>query len=75
MKTHHPCHLRSQPKLKTSALGGPGWDIILEFAATKMSLPRGEKCLKEVFGTVYVASDWKPVINIVMDAEEDSAVA
>ncbi|KAJ7730499.1 hypothetical protein B0H14DRAFT_2640224 [Mycena olivaceomarginata] len=40
-----------------------------------MSLPQAEKRLKEVSGTGYVASDWKPVLDVVMDTEEDSAVA
>ncbi|KAF8205728.1 hypothetical protein K438DRAFT_1447001, partial [Mycena galopus ATCC 62051] len=51
-----------------------GWDVVLEFATTKMSLPQAEKRLKEILGAGYVASDWKPVLDVVMDAEEDSAV-
>ncbi|KAJ7435991.1 hypothetical protein B0H11DRAFT_1937097 [Mycena galericulata] len=52
-----------------------GWDVILEFATTKMSLPQAEKCLKQIFGTGYVASDWKAALDVVMDSEEDSAIA
>ncbi|KAJ7444243.1 hypothetical protein B0H11DRAFT_1931192 [Mycena galericulata] len=52
-----------------------GWDVILEFATTKMSLPQAEKCLKQIFGTGYVASDGKAALDAVMDSEEDSAIA
>ncbi|KAJ7506460.1 hypothetical protein B0H11DRAFT_2219827 [Mycena galericulata] len=52
-----------------------GWDVILEFATTKMSLPQAEKCLKQIFGTGYVASDGKAALDAVMDSEENSAIA
>jgi hypothetical protein len=69
-----PPSLRSTLTAETENLHA-GWDIILEFATTKMSLPQAEKRLKEIFGTGYVASDWKPAFDAVVDAKEDSAVA
>ncbi|KAJ7877070.1 hypothetical protein B0H14DRAFT_3785190 [Mycena olivaceomarginata] len=66
----------SPPQLTTEATNlRAGWDVILEFATTKMPFPQAEKRLKDIFGIEFVASDWKSALDAVMDAEEDAAVA
>ncbi|TFK31239.1 hypothetical protein BDQ12DRAFT_672021 [Crucibulum laeve] len=52
------------------------WNILQEFAtADEMSLPQAEACLMDCLGTAYEDADWRPSLNAVMEAENDTAKA
>jgi hypothetical protein len=51
------------------------WDILEEFATTDMTLPQAEDALKDHFGDQYVDEKWRPVLHVVMAAEQDTVAA
>ncbi|CAK5271591.1 unnamed protein product [Mycena citricolor] len=48
------------------------WDVILEFAMTKMLLPQAEQGLERVLGTDYYPKDWNVPLDAVMACEGNS---
>jgi len=47
------------------------WQIIRDFATTEMTLPDAEDALKRHLGENYHDDEWLPVLQTVMDADED----
>ena len=48
------------------------WILVREFAISdEMRLPEVEKQLQDLLGSSYTATDWDPVLKIVMDAENN----
>lgn len=48
------------------------WILVREFAMLDdIRLPTIEKQLSETLGAAYTASDWDPVLKVIMDAEND----
>ncbi|KAJ3514077.1 hypothetical protein NMY22_g14859 [Coprinellus aureogranulatus] len=52
------------------------WAILREFAVSNsMTLPDAENKLKDVLGVRFNASDWKPALDAVLNAENDPIAA
>lgn len=51
------------------------WAILEEFATTDMGLPEAEQALKDHFKGQYVDREWRPALDAVMAAENDTSVA
>ena len=51
------------------------WAILEEFATTDMCLPEAEQALKDHFQDQYVNSEWRPALDAVMAAENDTSIA
>jgi hypothetical protein len=51
------------------------WTILKEFATTDMGLPEAEQALKDHFEDQYIDSEWRPALDAVMAAENDTSVA
>ena len=60
---------RSDPKITAA------WTILEEFATTDMCLPEAEQALKDHFRDQYIDSEWRPALDAVMSAENDTSVA
>jgi hypothetical protein len=69
-KTTLPATSVSQPSLAEK-----GWDIVRQFATTDMSLPEAEQSLQALYRESYDDVIWRPALNAVMVAENDSDVA
>jgi hypothetical protein len=48
------------------------WTILEEFATMDMGLPEAEKALKDCLGDQYVDKEWRPALDAVMAAENDT---
>jgi hypothetical protein len=51
------------------------WNILKKFATTDMSLPQAKNALKDHFGNQYVDEEWRPALDAVMAAENDTIAA
>ena len=47
------------------------WEILQTFASSEMTLPDAGECLKKQLGNQYIARDWQPALDAVMNAEGD----
>ncbi|KAJ7900706.1 hypothetical protein B0H14DRAFT_2556159 [Mycena olivaceomarginata] len=65
MEASHPTETDTISKLRA------GWDIVLEFAVSDMSLPQAEKRLAALLGPGYVPNEWSAGLNAVMHSEEN----
>jgi hypothetical protein len=51
------------------------WNILEKFATTDMSLPQAENALKDHFGDQYADEEWRPALDAVVAAENDTTAA
>jgi hypothetical protein len=62
---------QSSPMTNTRA-----WMVVRAFATcNEISLPAAEHQLHDILGARYLATDWDPVLKVIMDAENDTSKA
>jgi hypothetical protein len=47
------------------------WEILQTFTSSEMTLPDAKEHLKKQLGNQYIACDWQPALDVVMNAEGD----